>query len=458
MSTSFALEQGRDSQYDLLDLLGEGGFASVYKVLHRDTNTLYALKVVQLKGTSEVRAAPGGAQVSNDDIEVELMRCLQKTDSTAGFNHPNIIALKDNWKQSNDRTLCMVLEFCSAPLSDGIEIGKYLADIDRILEHVCCALHYCESEQVLHLDIKPDNVLVRVSSKGNIYKLADFGLSHFRDSMMASILSAIGGTDQFKAPETIGKKKFISPKADVWATGLTLHWVLYKRFPFVEGGRFMNIAEIRDTLEEDPDFLTIPLGLNGASEKTTSAINSMLVVKVDRRASPSELAASLGLVHLRSSTSAVLTKRDGEFSSDSEVVWMQRQIAIYSNSLLMTSSISHTACVRLRMCIHLYRILESWYRAGSILTLGALCVGACIEARSRGAEHALSPRLPRHGSLGTAESMAPWLHGSMAPPHGSSARGSDDAVPAQACTASSVAPRLHGSLCAESTAPWLPRR
>lgn len=309
MSSSFSLEQGRDSQYDLQEKLGDGGFASVYKVLHKDTNTVHALKVVELKGTAAGRAAPGGAQVSNDDIEVELMQCLQKTNSAAGFNHPNIIALKESWKQSEGKTLCMVLEFCSAALSDGIENGQYLEDIDRILEHLCSALHYCESKHVLHLDIKPENVLVRSFSTGNIYKLADFGLSHYRDNMMASMLSAIGGTDQFKAPETIGRKKIISSKADVWATGLSLHWVIYKRFAFIDGNRFMNIAEIRETLEEDPNFLTIPMGLNGVSKKTVDAINSMLVVQVDRRASPSDLAVSLGLVHSHSSTSTVLSHK-----------------------------------------------------------------------------------------------------------------------------------------------------
>jgi hypothetical protein len=136
-------------------------------------------------------------------------------------------------------------------------------------------------------------------------------------------------------------------------------------------------------------------------------------------------------------------------------------------------------------------------------------VRACVEARSRGTEHALRPRLPRHGSLGslvtapsaplspwlhgsmapwlmaplalrprllppwllppstrhgslprllrTAEStaprlhgsMAPWLHGSMAPPHGSSARLDGSSA--------RLSPRLHGSLGAESMAPSAPR-
>jgi serine/threonine protein kinase len=296
--SGFVLEQSRAKRYALQDSLGSGAFASVFKVMDRDTNTVYALKVVKLTGSAGVRVAPGGLEVPAEDIEVKLMECLQKTSSTTGFCHPNIIELKEHWKQDDDKTLCMMLEFCGSPLSDGINEGKYQYDIDRILGHLSSALYFCEERHVLHLDIKPENVLVRESSQGNNYKLADFGLSHFRDNLMSSMMSAVGGTDQFKAPETTGRKKLFSSKADVWATGLTLHWVIYKRFAFWELGRFLNIVEIRELLQDDPDYLTIPPSFVVASmsPSTRDAINLMLAVNVESRASPSELARLLGLV------------------------------------------------------------------------------------------------------------------------------------------------------------------
>jgi serine/threonine protein kinase len=295
---AFVLQQDRAKQYQIGQFLGKGGFASVYQVREKSTNTLYALKVVELNGKTGVRVGPGGI-VALDDIEVELMQCLQKTSSTqTGFSHPNIIQLKEHWKQDDGEKLCMVLEFCAdGALIDGIDEGKYLPDINRLIEHLIGALDFCEHHKVLHLDIKPDNVLVRDSPDGNIFKLADFGLAHYRCTMASQLMSAVGGTAQFQAPETTGKRKRITPKADVWATGVTLNWVVYKRFPFMNGTRPMGIVEIKEELDDDPDFLTIPQGLEaeGLSPKAIDVINRMVVVDVDRRASPSELAELLCL-------------------------------------------------------------------------------------------------------------------------------------------------------------------
>jgi len=288
----FVLSEEKAQWYERGEFLGEGGFASVYQVRERRSNTVYALKVVQLSGNTNVaRTGPGG-NVAQDDVEIELINCLQKTcKARTGFAHPNIIELREHWKQDGDTVLCMVMEYCATgSLRDGIEKGRYLPDINRLIEHIVGALHFCEIHNVLHLDIKPDNVLVRDFPDGNVYKLADFGLAHYRNTLASSILSAVGGTDQFKAPETVGRRKRITAKADVWATGLTLHWVVYKRFAFMNGPCFMNLADIIEELREEPDILTVPADVDIPAE-ARAAINRMVVVDMDRRASPSELAS-----------------------------------------------------------------------------------------------------------------------------------------------------------------------
>jgi hypothetical protein len=102
--------------------------------MDKDTNVVHVLKVVKLTGTT----GPGRVQVPADDIEVKLMERLQKKIATTGFRHPNIVDLKENWKQHNDKTLCLILEFC------GADEGKYQHDIDRICGHLSGALCYCE--------------------------------------------------------------------------------------------------------------------------------------------------------------------------------------------------------------------------------------------------------------------------------------------------------------------------
>ncbi len=102
------------------------------------------------------------------------------------------------------------------------------------------------------------------------------------------MISAAGGTEQFKAPEATGRRKHFSSKADV--VNLP-DWVIYRHFAFWERGRFLKIIETRELLEDDPDYLTIPpAGVASGSTRTRDAINRILVVPVESRASPSQLA------------------------------------------------------------------------------------------------------------------------------------------------------------------------
>jgi calcium-dependent protein kinase len=291
-----AAPKNREYAFEPNPYLGKGGFGRVFKVRSTRSDTLHALKEVTLEGNAASRQGPqGSGVVHTSEMELQLMDCLQKTSSGSKFVHPNIIQLIDHWKDHEKNKLFIVVEYCAdGDLSVGISEGKYKEHIAIITEQLVSALAFCESKRVLHLDIKPENVLLRSTPDGLIVKLADFGLSHYQ-GRRSQISSIVGGTQMFTAPEVISwGQKLISSKVDVWATGVSLNWVVYQRSPFTQNGEDMNLYQIMTSLKEDPDFLTIGAELL-RDGRTRDAINRMVVVDVKNRLSPDELARTLGI-------------------------------------------------------------------------------------------------------------------------------------------------------------------
>ncbi len=211
-------------KYELLDEIGRGGFATVYRARDTRMGREVALKVIH----------------GNFAQEPEFVqRFKHEVQTAARLRHPNIVTVYDY--DDADGVLYLAME-----LIEGSSLRAYLDDrkhltLDQalpILKQVADALDYLASQQLVHRDIKPANILLEREADRLQVKLTDFGLVRSLESsaQLTQTLSVMG-TPAYMSPEQSDAQKWgdITVATDVYALGVVTYEMLCGRPPF-EGG------------------------------------------------------------------------------------------------------------------------------------------------------------------------------------------------------------------------------
>jgi serine/threonine protein kinase len=206
-------------KYELIDFIGEGGMASVYKGYDATIARHVAIKVLVTDSNLESNRAR---------LLVERFKLEAKT--IANVQHPHILSVHDYGIQDN--MLFLVMPYLQdGTLKDRIVQGKpvALAEISRILNQIASALDYAHRQDIIHRDIKPSNILV--DGEGNIL-LADFGLVKIvtGDSDLTESGMVIG-TPSYMAPE-YGNGMAMTARSDIYALGITIFEMVTGRPPY----------------------------------------------------------------------------------------------------------------------------------------------------------------------------------------------------------------------------------
>ncbi|GLD48091.1 MAP/microtubule affinity-regulating kinase 4-like isoform X1, partial [Lates japonicus] len=161
--------------------------------------------------------------------EVRIMKTL---------NHPNIVQLFEVIE--TEKTLYLIMEYAS-----GGEVFDYLVAHGRMKEkearakfrQIVSAVHYCHQKNIVHRDLKAENLLLDADS--NI-KIADFGFSN--EFTAGSKLDTFCGSPPYAAPELFQGKKYDGPEVDIWSLGVILYTLVSGSLPF-DG---QNLKELRE--------------------------------------------------------------------------------------------------------------------------------------------------------------------------------------------------------------------
>jgi serine/threonine protein kinase len=202
--------------YDLLEKVAEGGMGAIYRGRRRDSGDIVAVKLMASK------------QAQNPLL---LKRFEQEFRAASRLNHPNIVRALDY--SDNGAIPYLVMEFV-----DGESLGQKLerdgrmseTDAIRLIAQVAQGLHRAHKQNLVHRDVKPDNVLV---TKDGIAKLADLGLVKETETDLNLTRTGRGlGTPHFMAPEQFRDAKNADIRCDVYSLAATLYQMVTGEVPF----------------------------------------------------------------------------------------------------------------------------------------------------------------------------------------------------------------------------------
>jgi serine/threonine protein kinase len=265
--------------FEVLEKIGRGGNATVYKARHKPSGRIAAIKV----GPQFLEAGPG--TLERFKREFTVIRQLR---------HPNIVRALGLGEDNEIPYL--ILEFVPGQnLEEHLKVNGHLSleDVVTIFVQVAEGLRYLHDNNILHRDIKPSNIFLSKKQA----KLGDFGLlKSLTDDARLTRTHQGMGTMEYGAPEQFEDLKRVDRRCDLYSLAATLYTALTGKFPFGVGGQlqilrrklqnqFVPLRLVLPTLTPALDRL-VTLSLNPDPEKRPHDCGEFIAALQDFRACP----------------------------------------------------------------------------------------------------------------------------------------------------------------------------
>lgn len=213
-----------DNRYEILELIGVGGMAKVYKARCHRLNRLVAVKILR------------------DDLSQDSdfrRRFHDESHAVAMLSHPNIMAVYDVSRSSD-------LEYIVMELIDGISLKQYMQkkgnklnwrEALHFITQIVKALGHAHSRGIIHRDIKPHNVMVL---RDGSVKVTDFGIARLISAGHSTLTQETLGSVHYISPEQ-ARGSHIDARSDLYSAGVVLYEMTTGRLPF-EGDSPVSVA------------------------------------------------------------------------------------------------------------------------------------------------------------------------------------------------------------------------
>jgi serine/threonine protein kinase len=205
------------SKYDVIGVLGRGGMGVVYKATDAHLERLVAIKMLNLRYADEPEL---------------LKRFYREAQSTAGFQHPNIVTVYGFGEQDGNPYL--VMEYLDGESLAGILASRRSVTLAQKIGYAldaCAGLSYAHARGTVHRDIKPANIMVL---RNGSVKLVDFGIAHTASSTLTGSREFVGSL-YYMSPEQVENKISLDERTDVFSMGVVLYELCTNELPF-DGG------------------------------------------------------------------------------------------------------------------------------------------------------------------------------------------------------------------------------
>ena len=228
------LRQALGDKYEVLDIVGKGGMATVYKAVQKSLGRTVALKVVH-------------QNLVHDQEFVQ--RFLREAQVSASLSHPNIVTVHD--VGSVGPVHYMAMEFLEGnDLHQMVKANGALPQesVVKWTIPIAEALDYIHSQNLLHRDIKASNILI---TKDGRPVLMDFGIAHAADGTKLTQTGTVIGTPEYMSPEQ-AQGKSLDHCSDLYSLGVVMYECLTGKVPFKGDNPLTTIHLLTNT---DPETL-----------------------------------------------------------------------------------------------------------------------------------------------------------------------------------------------------------
>ncbi|MHB9900581.1 Stk1 family PASTA domain-containing Ser/Thr kinase [Clostridium botulinum] len=202
------------NRYELLEKVGEGGMATVYKAKCHYLNRFVAIKILK-------------EQLCSDKEFVEKFK--REATSVASLSDNNIVNIYDVGSENNIHYI--VMEYVDGKTLKELIVEKGKIDPKetvRISKQIASALVCAHRNNIIHRDIKPHNILV---TKEGIVKVTDFGIAKASNSATITNSSKVMGSAHYFSPEQ-AKGSFVDSRTDIYSLGIVMYEMLVGKVPF----------------------------------------------------------------------------------------------------------------------------------------------------------------------------------------------------------------------------------
>lgn len=256
------------NRYEIIEKIGEGGMALVYKAKDRLLNRYVAIKVLK-------------NEFVNDEEFIKKFR--RESQSAASLSHPNIVSIYDvGMEKIGDNDIYyIVMEYIRGKTLKEVirEKGKLM--VDETLNYsiqIAEALQHAHKNHIVHRDIKPHNIMI---TEEGIVKVTDFGIARAASSSTVTNTSSIVGSVHYFSPEQ-ARGGYTDEKSDIYSLGIVMYEMITGKVPF-EGDSPISVAlkHIQENVVPPKEIdSSIPTGLQNIilkcikknqSERYTSA-------------------------------------------------------------------------------------------------------------------------------------------------------------------------------------------
>ncbi len=211
-----------DNRYELLELIGTGGMANVYKAKCHRLNRLVAIKILK----SDL--------AENADFR---RRFRDESLAVAQLSHANIVSIYDVSSSHG-------IDYIVMELIDGITLKQYMErrvhmdwrEALHFITQIMRGLSHAHSRGIIHRDIKPQNIMVL---RDGSVKVADFGIACLADAHQTLAQEALGSVHYISPEQAKGER--LDARSDIYSAGVVLYEMLTGRLPF-EGDSAVSVA------------------------------------------------------------------------------------------------------------------------------------------------------------------------------------------------------------------------
>ena len=211
-----------DNRYEILEKIGSGGMADVYKARCHRLNRLVAIKILK--------------EDLSQDAEFRR-RFHAESQAVAMLSHPNIVSVYDVSHSDN-------IDYIVMELIEGITLKQYMEQKGTLnwrealhfATQICKALEHAHSRGIIHRDIKPHNIMIL---KDGSVKVADFGIARVSSAQNTLTREALGSVHYISPEQAKGAQ--VDCRADLYSLGVVMYEMLTGRPPY-DGDTPVSVA------------------------------------------------------------------------------------------------------------------------------------------------------------------------------------------------------------------------